>query len=160
MLASPERLVGWFSGRDLIGDVPDLVEEDAVRRAIAVREGLRQLARMNRDPSCRPDTAVLARLNEATGSVLFEIAFTPEGPVLSPTSRDEIDRALGVLVAVAARAMIDGRWRRLKACPGEHCGWVFYDRSRNNSGRWCSMAVCGGRTKAKAHYDRHRRGGD
>jgi predicted RNA-binding Zn ribbon-like protein len=52
--------------------------------------------------------------------------------------------------------MIDGRWQRMKACPGEHCGWVFYDHSRNNSGRWCSMAVCGGRTKARAHYRRQR----
>jgi predicted RNA-binding Zn ribbon-like protein len=61
------------------------------------------------------------------------------------------------LLAIALRAMIDGRWQRLKTCPGEHCGWVFYDHSRNNSGRWCSMAVCGGRTKARTHYQRRLR---
>jgi predicted RNA-binding Zn ribbon-like protein len=63
--------------------------------------------------------------------------------------------ALGVLLAITAVAMADGTWSRLKVCPGEHCGWAFYDGSRNRSGRWCSMAVCGGRSKARAHYRRH-----
>jgi predicted RNA-binding Zn ribbon-like protein len=52
--------------------------------------------------------------------------------------------------------MLDGTWRRLKVCPGDHCGWAFYDHSRNQTGRWCSMSVCGGRAKARAHYHRHR----
>jgi predicted RNA-binding Zn ribbon-like protein len=60
------------------------------------------------------------------------------------------------LLAILAEAMVDGSWQRLKACPGRHCGWVFYDHSRNNSGRWCSMSVCGGREKARAHYHRQR----
>ena len=82
----------------------------------------------------------------------------PERLVLSSRGGGSVDVAVGTLLVIAVRAMIDGRWRRLKACPGEHCGWVFYDHSRNNSSRWCSMAVCGGRTKARSHYRRRRMG--
>jgi predicted RNA-binding Zn ribbon-like protein len=66
--------------------------------------------------------------------------------------------ALGVLLAIAATTMHDGSWSRLKICPGEDCGWAFYDGSRNRSGRWCSMSVCGGRAKARSHYHRRTRG--
>jgi len=52
--------------------------------------------------------------------------------------------------------MRDGRWERLKICPGRDCGWAFYDHSRNGSGRWCSMTICGGREKARTHYRRNR----
>jgi predicted RNA-binding Zn ribbon-like protein len=76
--------------------------------------------------------------------------------VLSAAGPEGLDAGVATLLAIATRAMIDGCWRRLKSCPGEHCGWAFYDHSRNNSSRWCSMAVCGGRTKARAHYRRQR----
>jgi hypothetical protein len=47
----------------------------------------------------------------------------------------------------------------MKACPGPHCGWLFYDASRNSSSTWCSMAICGNRTKTAA-YRKRRRGSD
>jgi predicted RNA-binding Zn ribbon-like protein len=43
---------------------------------------------------------------------------------------------------------------RIKQCGGEHCGWVFFDTTKNRSRRWCEMSVCGNRAKAKAHYRR------
>ena len=64
--------------------------------------------------------------------------------------------AVGVLLAITAVAIADGGWSRLKICPGDHCGWAFFDGSRNRSGRWCSMSVCGGRAKARSHYHRRR----
>ncbi len=67
-----------------------------------------------------------------------------------------VDGAIGLLLAITARTMLDGSWSRLKVCPGDHCGWAFYDHSRNQTGRWCSMSVCGGRAKARAHYRRVR----
>ena len=67
-----------------------------------------------------------------------------------------VDAALGAVLAAAFAAMADGTWRRLKACPGERCGWAFYDRSVNGSAAWCSMRVCGGRAKARAYYARKR----
>jgi predicted RNA-binding Zn ribbon-like protein len=76
------------------------------------------------------------------------------GPSFEQVRRDRVDGAIGVLLAIVAEAMLDGSWSRMKACPGRHCGWVFYDRSKNGTGRWCSMAVCGGREKARSYYRR------
>jgi predicted RNA-binding Zn ribbon-like protein len=70
-----------------------------------------------------------------------------------------VDGAIGRVLAAAFAAMLDGSWRRLKACPREVCGWAFYDRSTNASATWCSMQVCGGRVKAGAYYRRRRAAG-
>ncbi|HEV2779267.1 MAG TPA: ABATE domain-containing protein [Actinophytocola sp.] len=43
---------------------------------------------------------------------------------------------------------------RLKQCPGEACGWLFVDRSRNLSRRWCASTMCGNRDRARRHYHR------
>jgi predicted RNA-binding Zn ribbon-like protein len=82
-----------------------------------------------------------------------EVLLEADGPRFAATGTG-LDRALGVVLAITGRAMLDGTWRRLKTCPGHDCGWAFYDHSRNQTGRWCSMSVCGGRAKARAHYRR------
>jgi len=41
-------------------------------------------------------------------------------------------------------------------CPGEGCGWLFFDTSKNRSRRWCAMEDCGNRAKARRHYRRSR----
>lgn len=155
-LATPRQLQAWLARRRLLGPGDPRPRSAQMERVIAVREGLRELARQNGDPSYTPDRRLLAALNEAAGRSGFGTAVEAERLVLTPSGRDAVDRAIGLFLAIAARALIDGRWSRLKVCPGEHCGWVFYDHSRNNSGRWCSMAVCGGRTKARSHYRRRR----
>ncbi|HRE20496.1 MAG TPA: CGNR zinc finger domain-containing protein [Rhabdaerophilum sp.] len=40
---------------------------------------------------------------------------------------------------------------RLRRCPGEDCGWLFLDTSKNGKRRWCDMTVCGNRAKARRH---------
>lgn len=43
---------------------------------------------------------------------------------------------------------------RLRRCPGEDCGWLFLDTSKNGKRRWCDMNVCGNRAKARRHRAR------
>ena len=58
-------------------------------------------------------------------------------------------------IATSAVALLTGEWRdRLKQCPGEKCGWVFLDLTRNRSKRWCDPAECGNRERVRAHYRR------
>jgi predicted RNA-binding Zn ribbon-like protein len=71
--------------------------------------------------------------------------------------RLDFDAAMASIATIVAVAQIDGSWHRLKACPGVHCGWAFYDHSRNQSGSWCSMSVCGSRAKAREYRRRNRR---
>lgn len=150
LLASPDALARWLNRRGLLGDAGRSLSRADVRRAVAIREGLRSLARGS------AAGLELDGLNEGAVGARVEVRFSRTGASFVPGEGSPLDRALAIVLAIAARAMIDGSWSRLKICPGEDCGWAFYDHSRNQSGRWCSMAVCGGRAKARAHYRRRR----
>ncbi|MCK0097012.1 CGNR zinc finger domain-containing protein [Yoonia sp. F2084L] len=41
---------------------------------------------------------------------------------------------------------------RIKTCPGENCGWMFVDETKNSRRTWCLMETCGNRAKAARHY--------
>ncbi|MGZ4184444.1 MAG: CGNR zinc finger domain-containing protein [Solirubrobacteraceae bacterium] len=151
LLATPAGLRRWLAGHGLLTRRARITAAD-LKRVVVVREGLRKLL------SARggSDRSLHTGLNRAFSGASLEIRMSPRGAELVPVGATAVDRALGSLLAILAQAMVDGSWQRLKACPGRHCGWVFYDHSRNNSGRWCSMNVCGGREKARAHYHRQR----
>ena len=36
------------------------------------------------------------------------------------------------------------------------CGWLYLDRSKNNSRRWCNMQTCGSLNKSRNFYQRHK----
>ena len=151
-LGDPAALGDWLSAHGLIAADARLDERD-LGRALDVREGLRALAFANNDEPL--DEPAVAALGAATAGATTEIRISPAGPEFVPAADTALDAGLGALLAITATAMIDGSWRRLKACPGRHCGWAFYDGSRNQSARWCSMKVCGDREKARAYYQRH-----
>ena len=118
-----------------------------------VREALRTLlwAHSERDvPEMKGHPAPTSVLDAAADRADLRPRFGPAR--LAPRPGDPV----GAVLAAAFAAMADGSWARLKACPGERCGWAFYDRSVNASATWCSMRVCGGRAKARAYYQRQR----
>ena len=39
---------------------------------------------------------------------------------------------------------------RLKEC--KHCGWIYMDKSKNNSRLWCNMKTCGNTVKTTKYY--------
>jgi predicted RNA-binding Zn ribbon-like protein len=149
VFADPAGLRGWMADQDLLPSRARITAAD-LERVLVIREGLRSLI------AGHDRAALSAPLNQALAGASLEVRMSPRGAELVPVGSSELDRALGSLLALLAGAMVDGSWLRLKVCPGRHCGWVFYDHSRNNSGRWCSMSVCGGREKARAHYHRQR----
>jgi predicted RNA-binding Zn ribbon-like protein len=151
MLASPEALRAWLGARGLL-EHGTRVDGRSLDRVLAVREGLRALAFANNDQELH-DGAVDA-MRDASRGATTEIRVGPDGARFVIASPGDLDAAIGALLAIVARAMIDGSWQRLKACPGRHCAWAFYDRSRNQSARWCAMKVCGDREKARAYYER------
>jgi predicted RNA-binding Zn ribbon-like protein len=155
VLRTPDALGAWLAARGLApATVP--ADESGLRRALAAREGLRALARTNGDGPVADRDAV-TELDRAARGAPLQIGFGAAGPHFV-NGEASVAGALGVLMGMTARAMIDGSWTRLKVCPGHDCGWAFYDQSRNQAGRWCSMSVCGGRAKARAHYRRRRPG--
>ena len=150
---------------------PDLLDDDASwhawcrRRGLDARAASREDARAVREalrallwthsarvvPGMEREV-VHGVLDAAADAAGLRVRFGPAR--VEPRPGDPVGAAL----AQAFAAMADGSWGRLKACPGERCGWAFYDRSVNASATWCSMRVCGGRAKARAYYRRRAAG--
>jgi predicted RNA-binding Zn ribbon-like protein len=118
-------------------------------RAIELREALRELCLANHDGAEAP--RALAVLDGVARAVAPSAALAPSlrTGALEPGG-DGPDAACALALAVVFAARVDGSFARLKACPHAHCGWAFYDGSRNRSGQWCSMRICGNRTKGEA----------
>jgi predicted RNA-binding Zn ribbon-like protein len=127
-------------------DAPALGPAD-LRRALAVREALRKLLHVN--VGLPADRAALELLDRTGSTGGLSVRFGRDGTPSLTADGSTLDGALGRILAVAYTAMVAGNWTRLKACPRDVCGWIFYDRSRNSSSRWCAMSVCGNRTKTK-----------
>jgi predicted RNA-binding Zn ribbon-like protein len=105
---------------------------------------------MPRDPDA------LAGLREAADGLPTAIGVDGDGRTQPIVAGPGVDAALGLVMAIVHEARTDGTWERLKACPGPHCGWAFYDNSAGRTSTWCSMRVCGGREKARAYRRRVR----
>lgn len=112
--------------------------------ALEVREALRLLALGNNGLPVDADAS--ATLERAARAAHLSLRFDRGTSDLVPEAPG-LDAALGSLLAIVHTAIVDGSWRRLKACRREVCHWLYYDRSRNASSIWCAMAVCGNRTK-------------
>ena len=145
---SPAAYACWLAARGFTGPV-DRTDLDG---AIRLREALRSLALANHDDAPAPAAeAVLDRMAlEVAPRAGLVPRFAAAADHLEVTA-DGPDAALALVLGVVFGARADGTWRRMKACPHEHCGWVFYDRSRNRSSQWCSMRICGNRPKAARH---------
>ncbi len=66
-----------------------------------------------------------------------------------------LDAPLLAALWSASELLISADLERVRACPGQGCGWLFLDRSKRR--RWCAMATCGNRAKARRHAERIRR---
>jgi predicted RNA-binding Zn ribbon-like protein len=147
-LSSPAALAAWLEVHGL-GRVAATPAD--LQAALRLLEAFRALLLENNGAAAREEPA--AELERVAERARLALRFTPEVE-LEPAATG-VDGALGRLVGIAALAMAEGSWSRLKACPADRCGWAFYDHARNRSRRWCSMAVCGNRTKARSFRARH-----
>lgn len=64
---------------------------------------------------------------------------------------------LGAIARSAADLLTSDDLARVRRCPGEACGWLFLDTSRNGSRQWCDMRICGNRAKARHFRERARK---
>ena len=143
----PAALAGWLHARGFTGARPDAGD---LADALALREALRAALLAHHaggeDPAAAAQLDRVARLRAPRARLVPR--FAAAGARID-TDGDDVDAAIGLVLAVVAEARADGTWERLKACPHAHCGWAFYDASRNRSSQWCSMRICGNRTKGE-----------
>jgi predicted RNA-binding Zn ribbon-like protein len=151
-ISTPEEFRSWLIDTDLLDRKARVTASD-VETAARVREALRALALANNGGAA--DANALETLNRAARSAQLAVHFDGAGSGSLEPLAPGVDGALGRILAIAFNAMNDGSWRRLKACPAEHCEFAFFDETKNRSGTWCSMSVCGNRAKARSFRKRH-----
>jgi len=155
-------------GRDLLGTTADatrwleagglLAADSPLTRAehgalVELREAIRQV--LGTHTEGRADAEAARRLSVALACSRLAPAIDPAGGVaLVSADHDPFARVVGSVAIAIAEAGAVGTWERLKSCPGQLCGWAFYDRSASARSRWCSMQVCGARSKMRAYRDR------
>jgi predicted RNA-binding Zn ribbon-like protein len=152
-LIEPTDLRAWLAERGLIESDATVTRAD-LRRALEVREGLRELLLAHNGMPADPER--VDRLDRAAARAGVRVEFKAGAePRLAPEPRG-VDGAIAQLMAIVAGAVEQGTWSRLKACPRDVCHWAFFDHSKNHSGRWCQMEVCGNIEKARAFRERRR----
>jgi predicted RNA-binding Zn ribbon-like protein len=143
--SSPAAHDAWLAQRGFGGGATAA----DVSRAIELREALRALCLANHDSGEAPNA--ITTLDRIARAVAPTAGLTPslESGALE-AAREGPDAACALALGIVLIARGDGTFARLKACPHAHCGWAFYDISRNRSSQWCSMRICGNRTKGEA----------
>jgi predicted RNA-binding Zn ribbon-like protein len=152
-LSSPSALAGWLAERGLLPRSRRLDDAD-LRRATALREGLRRLLRANHGEPV--DREAVKVLNRQISKAPLVARFADDGGLELEPAGSGLDAAVASLFEIVREAMLEGTWPRLKVCSADECEWAFYDRSRNRSGTWCEMAVCGNRAKVRTYRQRER----
>ena len=153
-IATPEALADWLRSRALLSDGA-VVDGDAFVRARALRHVLRELAERN-TRGAAPDESLRGELAVIAAEAPMSFGLDERGDLTLHPAGDGVNGALASILSRVFEAQASGVWRRLKSCPGPHCGWLFYDGSRNASSRWCSMSICGNRTKTAAYRRRRK----
>jgi predicted RNA-binding Zn ribbon-like protein len=152
-LESPEFLLSWFAGRDLLDENVATADEKDLELALALREGIRSLLLANSSGE-EIETVRIRELNRAARSMCLRVRFDHDGGATLEPQSSGVSAALGRILAVVVQATEEGIWGRLKVCSNDACQWAFYDHSKNRSGKWCTMEVCGNRMKARTFRQR------
>ena len=155
-IATPELLAEWLEARGLVSS-DAIVDASSFVRARALRDVLRELAKRN-TRGAEPDEALRAEFASLAAETHLRFGLGERGDVTLEPADDGVSGAFAEILSRVFEAQASGVWKRLKSCPGPHCGWLFYDASRNASSTWCSMAICGNRTKTAAYRERKRAG--
>ncbi len=152
-LATPQALGDWLRGRGLLDTAE--VDAESFVRARELRDVLRTLAFGNTHGEA-PDDDLRSAFAAIAAALRLRVELDCAGELRLRPAGDGVDRVLAAIVVSVLEAQASGQWARMKACPGPHCGWLFYDASRNASSTWCSMSICGNRTKTAAYRQRRR----
>ena len=153
--ALPAEDADWLKGE--VSQRADLAA-DLMTQAIALREAIHDIgAALGR--RAKPPAASLADLSALHARCVAKAALAPG--VLSCRWRwsvraAPVEAALGPIALAAVKLFTEGDLHRIRECGGHACGWLFYDRSKNNRRRWCEMEVCGNRAKQRRLAARRR----
>jgi predicted RNA-binding Zn ribbon-like protein len=168
-LVSAQDVIAWAHHARVIG--PDdgarlaaAIAQDAalsrelLRRALALREiiysvGAGIAARRH------PAAAQVEQLARVHAECVSHAHLVPHQATFVWTwdpKEAAIESVLGPITLSALTLLTQADLSRIKQCHGDHCGWLFFDTTKNKSRRWCEMEVCGNRAKQRRHQTRRR----
>jgi len=135
--------------RELIHSIGVTIAATASARPGKVDTGFPTTDLRQRSRARRADMDALVRLH---AECLAHARLVPTGatfawvwnPAASP-----VEAVLGPIALSALSLLTGADLTRIKRCPGDHCGWLFFDATKNKGRRWCEMEVCGNRAKQK-----------
>lgn len=152
-IATPGELAAWLRSRGLLAS-DGMVDAAAFVRARALRSLLREFASCNNHRRGELEPEFRERFASVLADATLRMGLDERGGLRLEPGDDGVDGALAEILVRVLEANASGAWRRMKSCPGAHCGWLFYDASRNASSTWCSMSICGNRSKTAAYRRR------
>jgi predicted RNA-binding Zn ribbon-like protein len=140
-----------------VSERPDLAA-DLLVTAIELREAIHAIgAALGRH--AQPPEARLASLSALHARFVAKAELAPGTLAchwLWSVRAAPVEAALGAIALAAVRLFTEGDFHRIRECGGHACGWLFYDRSKNNRRRWCEMEICGNRAKQRRLAARRR----
>lgn len=160
-------LLAWSVGAELLtGPEADAIRpaagdpvwSSALRDARALRDAVHALASALAEGADAPAASLdVLRVAAGRATLSGRLARTADGRFAWRWSREAPapNSLLGPVALSAVDVLRQADPRRIKRCPGEGCGWVFLDETKNMSRRWCEMAVCGNRHKARRFASRN-----
>ena len=85
----------------------------------------------------------------------YEGAFTMESLSYDNETQEMLDEFLDPVVHSALELLTTpADLKRVRECPGDDCGWLFFDASGRR--RWCSMESCGNAAKVRRFRERQK----
>jgi predicted RNA-binding Zn ribbon-like protein len=129
-----------------------------LRRALVLREAIHGTASALAHHAPPPADG-LSIVNQELSHAMSQAALysTPHGFAWDWSGAEPaLDRPLWPIARSAAELLTGSDLDRIKQCPGQHCGWVFLDQTKNGRRRWCEMEVCGSRSKVRRYRERQR----
>jgi predicted RNA-binding Zn ribbon-like protein len=132
-----------------------------LQRALTLREAIHSTAAALAHKAS-PAADGLETLNRELSRAMSQAALRRSGGGFAWDWSDVgsvLDRPLWPIARSAADLLTGTDPDRIKQCPGQHCGWVFLDLTKNGRRRWCEMEVCGSRAKVRRYRARRRQTG-
>jgi len=130
----------------------------ALKRALALRKAIYHICAAiihNAHPSASDLDLLNQELNVAHGRVRLGVG--EQNFVWEWTdTKKALDRMLWRIADSAAEMLTTDDLTRLRECPGEDCGWLFLDISKNSRRQWCDMQTCGNLAKVRRFRQRRR----
>ena len=154
--ALPVEETDWLQTR--VAERPDLAR-DLLATAVALRDAVHDIG-VALGHRAKPPEAALASLSALHARCVARAELAPGVESCRwqwSVRASPVEAALGPIALAAVRLFTEGDFARIRECGGHACGWLFYDRSKNNRRRWCEMEVCGNRAKQRRLAARRRK---